>query len=103
MNNKKLDIMDNILESLGSVSDFAAPVKELDCLIYKNSSKIKDEILENNGEKIWQASKDNVSVQVWEGRAKIKVRVSQGKKTISMKQIAQIAVNAIAEELKKED
>ena len=103
MNHKKIDVMDNILESLGSVSDFDAPVKELDCLIYKNSSKIKDEILENYGEKIWQASKDNISVQVWEGRAKIKVKVSQGKKTISMKQIAKIAVNAIDEELKKED
>ena len=52
MNHKKLDVMDNILESLGSVSDFDAPVKELDCLIYKNSSKIKDEILENHGEKL---------------------------------------------------
>ncbi len=114
MNHKKLDVMDNILESLGNVSDFAVPVKELDCLIYKNSGKTEDEIfenrgktedeiLENHGEKIWQVSKDNVSVQVWEGRAKIKVKVSQGKKTISMKKIAQIAVNAIAEELKKED
>ena len=101
MNCKNLDIMDNILEDLGS--DFAAPNKELDCLIYKNDIKIKDEVVENNGERIWQASKDNVSVQVWEGRAKIKVKVSQGKKVISMKQIAQIAVNAIVEELKKED
>ena len=103
MNHKKIDVMDNILESLGNVSDFAVPVKELDCLIYKNSGKTEDEIFENHGEKIWQVSKDNVSVQVWEGRAKIKVKVSQGKKTISMKKIAQIAVDAIAEELKKED
>ena len=101
MNNKKLDIMDNILEDLGS--DFVVPGQELDCLIYKSDSKIKDEVVENHGEKIWQVSKDNVSVQVWEGRAKIKVKVSQGKKAISMKQIARIAVNAIVDELKKED
>ncbi|MEN8211087.1 MAG: hypothetical protein ABFR31_05170 [Thermodesulfobacteriota bacterium] len=74
MNYKQLDIMDNILEDLGS--DFAASVEELDCLIYKNDSKIKDEVVKNHGEKIWQTSKDNVSVQVWEGRAKIKVKVS---------------------------
>jgi hypothetical protein len=101
MNHKKLDIMDDILEGHGS--DFAAPVEELNCLIYKNDSVTKDEIPENHGEKTWQASKDNVSVQVWDGKAKIKVKVSQGKKTISMKQIAKIAVNAIVEELKKED
>ena len=71
MNNKKLDIMDNILEDLGS--DFVVPGQELDCLIYKNDIKIKDEVVENHGERIWQASKDNVFVQVWEGRAKIKV------------------------------
>ena len=101
MNYKKIDVMDTILEGLGN--DFAAPVEELDCLIYRKDAKIKDEILENDGERTWQASKDNVSVQVWEGKAKIKVKVSQGKKTISMKQIAKIAVNAIVKELKKED
>jgi hypothetical protein len=42
---------------------------------------------------------------VWErgGRAKIKVKISRGKKIISMEKIAQIAINAIVEELKKED
>ena len=101
MSRKKSDIMDNILEGFGS--DFAAPVEELDCLIYKKDSDIKDEILENNGEKTWKASKENVSVQVWEGKAKIKVKVSEGKKKISMEQIARVAVNAIVKELKKED
>ena len=100
MNHKKIDIMDNILEGLGS--DFAAPVEELDCLIYKKDFGIRENLSEEYGEKTWQASKDNVSVQVWEGKAKIKVKVPSGKKTISMKQIAKIAVNAIAEELKKE-
>jgi hypothetical protein len=52
MNHKKLYVMDNILVGLGNLGDFDAPVKEVDCLIYKNSSKIKDEILENHGEKL---------------------------------------------------
>jgi len=39
MNHKKLDVMDNILESLGSMSDVAAPVKELDCRFIKTVVK----------------------------------------------------------------
>ena len=94
--------MDNILEGLGS--DFAAPVEELDCLIYKKDFGIRANESEEYGEKTWQASKDNVSVQVWEGKAKIKVKVSSGKKrNVSMKRIARVAVDAILEELKKED
>lgn len=94
--------MDSVL--VGHGEEFASRVKELDCLIYKNDSSIKDGFLEDQGEKIWQTVRENVSVQVWEGRAKIKVKVSPGEKeNISMKRIAQIAVNAILEELKKED
>ncbi|MCD4721499.1 MAG: hypothetical protein K8S13_16800 [Desulfobacula sp.] len=98
---KKKDIMDNIL--VGHGEEFAARVEELNCLIYRNESGLKNEISEDPDGKFWQASKENVSVQVWEGKAKIKVRVSPGEKTISMKRIADIAVNAILEELKKED
>ena len=101
MSNKK-NIMDNILVGHGSES--SNRIEELDCLIYKNGPQVKNELLEDKGKKIWQASKENVSVQVWEGKAKIKVKVSPGKKeSISMKRIADIAVNAILEELKKED
>ncbi|NOX33475.1 MAG: hypothetical protein GXP56_07025 [Deltaproteobacteria bacterium] len=93
-------MMDNILDGQGD--DLAARVEELDCLIYKNDPNLKDEMPDDH--KIWQSSKENVSVQVWEGRAKIKVKVSPGKKeNISMKRIASIAVNAILEELEKED
>ncbi|MBU1340447.1 MAG: hypothetical protein KKE44_07905 [Proteobacteria bacterium] len=99
---KKNDIMYNIL--VGHGDEFAACVEELDCLIYKNDLGSKNGMLQDQDTRIWQASKDNVSVQVWEGKAKIKVKVSPGKKeNISMKRIAQIAVNAILEELKKED
>lgn len=99
---KKKDIMFNIL--VGHGEEFTARIKELDCLIYKNDPNVEDDLPEDRNTKIWQASKDNVSVQVWEGKAKIKVKVSPGKKeNISMKRIADIAMNAILEELKKED
>jgi hypothetical protein len=96
---KKNDIMFNIL--VGHGEEFSARVKELDCLIYKTDPSAKADLPDAGA---WQTSKDNVSVQVWEGKAKIKVKVSPGKKgNISMKRIADIAVNAILEELKKED
>lgn len=100
---KKKDIMDNILVGYGD-DEFAGRVEELNCLIYKSDLDFKEELLEDLDGKIWQASKENVSVKVWEGKAKIKVKVSSGKKrSISMKRIARVAVNAILEELKKED
>ena len=98
---KKNDIMENILG--GSGAEIADRIDKLDCLIYKKEPGLEDESLKDQDGKIWQASKENVSVQVWEDKAKIKVRVSPRKKTISMKRIANIAVNAILEELKKED
>ena len=99
---KKKNIMDNIL--VGHGDEFADRVEELNCLIYRNDPHLKNELIESQADTIWQASKENVSVQVWEGRAKIKVKISPGeKKNISMKRIANIAVNAILEELKKED
>ncbi len=102
MKHKTKDIMDDVL--VGHGEEFAARVKELDCLIYRNDSSMEDEISEDQGGKIWQTLKENVSVQVWESKAKIKVTVSPGKKeNISMKRIANIAMNAILEELKKED
>ena len=99
---KKKDIMDSILE--GHAHDTEDRVNQLNCLIYKNDKSEEALIPENGKESVWQASKDNVTVQVWEGRAKIKVKVSPGKnKKISMKRIANIAVDAILEELQKED
>ncbi len=94
--------MGNIL--VGQGDEFASGEEELNCLIYKNGHDTREETLEGLEGRIWQASKDNVSVQVWESKAKIKVKVSSlNKKTISMKRIADVAVNAILEELKKED
>ena len=94
--------MDNIL--VGHGDEFASRVEELNCLIYKNDHESGDENPEDLDDRIWQASKENVSVQVWESKAKIKVNVSSlNKKTISMKRIADVAVEAILQELKKED
>ncbi len=112
--NKKEDIMSNILtgEGNGSETRSKSRISELDCLIYKNDSHIDDTSFENlpidspndPPVEIWQASKENVSVKIWDGKAKIKVKVSSGqKKNITMKRIAKIAVDAILEELKKED
>ena len=94
--------MDSILEGQhGEVED---RVDQLDCLIYKNNDGFKDDKSEKPEGNVWQFSKENVSVQVWEGKAKIKVKVSQGKtKYMSMRRIADIAMNAILEELNKED
>ncbi|MCP3875620.1 MAG: hypothetical protein GY699_21005 [Desulfobacteraceae bacterium] len=94
--------MDNILG--GQENELSTRIDELDCLIYKNDPQVKNELLEDKGKRVWQTSKENVSVQVWEGKAKIKVKVSpKGKRNISMKRIANVAVHAILEELKKED
>ncbi|WP_299978856.1 hypothetical protein [Desulfobacula sp.] len=99
---QKKDIIDYILADRGE--EFAARVEGLDCLIYRNDLGLKDEIIEDHDGKIRQILKENVFVQVWEGKAKIRVKVSPGKKeTFSMKKIADIAVNAILDELKKEE
>ncbi len=94
--------MDNVL--VGHGDEFASRVEELNCLIYKNGHGFGDENAEDGADKSWQSSKENVSVQIWESKAKIKVKVSSlNKKTISMKRIADVAVDAILQELKKED
>ncbi len=101
MKNKK--IMDRILTGRGE--ELIDNVNELDCMIYKKDNpKFYDEQPVDQDVKVWESSKENVSVLVWEDKAKIKVRVSsKEKENISMKRIAYIAVNAILKELKKED
>ncbi|MCP4020386.1 MAG: hypothetical protein GY729_00970 [Desulfobacteraceae bacterium] len=99
---KSKDIMDSILS--GTDEGLSNQADELDCLIYKTGKDFEDEIPSSTDEQIWQVSKENVTVQVWESKAKIRLKVSTGKKgNISMKRIANIAVDAILEELKKED
>mgnify|MGYP001550533404 CR=1 FL=1 len=105
MDDKK-DIMGEILGA--DDAEFAGKTRELDCLIYRSgngdSVDPSPDMDGSPSEKSWKISKDNVSVEVWEGKAKIRLKVGTGKyKTISMKRIASIAVNAILEELKRED
>lgn len=98
----KKDIMDSILTGESTMSKGVA--RELDCMIYRNGSDSDDPVSPESGPNFWEATKGNISVQVWEEKAKIRVKVSPHKKgNISMKRIASIAVDAILEELKKED
>lgn len=104
-NEKTKDVMDSILTA---TDDGASDqTKELDCLIYRNedpeaSTEVKKESEEPPGTS-WKVSKGNVTVEIWEGKAKIKVKFGSGATTnISMKRIASIAVDAILAELEKE-
>ncbi len=101
--NQKKDIMGQILS--GDDEAGKGPPRELDCLIYRSvSGEPEDEAFHEPSKGSWKVSKDNVSVEVWESTAKIRMRVSLGKnRQVSMKRIASIAVDAILKELKKED
>jgi hypothetical protein len=100
---KKKDIMDRILVDDDSCSDKA---KDLDFLIYRCDNGLPPEdkiLLEDHVQKSKKVSKGNVSVEIWEGKAKIKVKAPPGTGAgISMERIAAIAVDAIFETLKKE-
>ena len=99
---EKKDIMDSILGH--DDQEFAGRTRGLDCLIYRCDGGLTQEDVTGSVERPWKISKDNVSVEIWEGKAKIKVRQSPGTGSkISMKRIASIVVDAILEELKKEE
>jgi hypothetical protein len=102
MNSKK-DIMGEILA--GNDRENEDLTRELDCLIYKSETRDPGgEPFFGPTEDSWKVSRENVSVQVWETKGKIRLRVSLGKgRQVSMKKIANIAVDAILNELKKED
>ncbi|WDP89197.1 MAG: hypothetical protein HUN04_05420 [Desulfobacter sp.] len=100
---KKKDVIEEILDT--DDKEFESDTRELDCLIYKASTL--EELEGESGGKHpakWKASVENVSVEIWESRAKIKVKVgSRGAATrVSMRKLANIAVDAIVAELKKE-
>ncbi|RLB89927.1 MAG: hypothetical protein DRH26_10610 [Deltaproteobacteria bacterium] len=98
---EKKDIMDSILGH--DDQEFACRTRELDCLIYRSDGRMEKEDVTGSSEKSWKISKGNVSVEIWEGKAKINVKVSPGTRpNISMKRISSIVVDAILEELKKE-
>ena len=101
---EKKDIMDSILSDDDTASDRG---NDLDFLIYRcgDGMPAENEVIPNDpARKSIKVSKGNVSVEIWEGRAKIKVKVAPGTDMgISMEKIATIAVDAILEALKKEN
>ncbi len=100
---KKKDVLDSILDA--DDKEFEGETKEWDCLIYRTKgSKDKSKVVEPATPASWKASKGNVSVEIWEGKAKIKIKVGSGSSgQISMKKLASIAVDAIMAELEKEE
>ena len=100
---KKKDVMDSILGA--DDEDFSGETKELDCLIYRtDSASPPSSDPAPASPSSWKVSKGNVSVEIWEGKAKIKIKVGSGTaRHVSMKRLASIAVDAIMAELEKED
>ena len=100
------DKADGVMDSLLSTSDDGdhPALEELNCLIYRRPEDAPvggDE--PDPDQPSWKASQDNITVQIWETKANIRIRVAgESRKHISMNKIAEIAVQAIMEELKKE-
>jgi len=94
---KKIDVIDSILNA--DDTEFESDTRDLDCLIYKAAGQDREAQPAS-----WKISKENVSVEIWEGRARIKIKVGSEVKTrqVSIQRLAVIAVDAIMAELKKE-
>ena len=74
---RKRDILDNILN--GKDDTVSPEAEALDYLIYRNVSPPSEgDIPEVENSKVWEESKENVTIQVWESQAKIRVRVPPG-------------------------
>lgn len=69
--------MFNILSDQGG--EFEACIKGLDHLVYKNKPDINESLSVEKDGNAWQTLEHEVSVRVWEDKAKIKVKVSPGK------------------------
>lgn len=99
---KKKNVMDSLLGTDDKAFDCSA--KELDCLIYRNGTdEAEHRLPEPVSEPSWISSKENVSVEIWEGKAKIRIKVGGDDTShVSMHKLASIAVDAIMAELQKE-
>ncbi|MFO7753559.1 MAG: hypothetical protein R6V41_10615 [Desulfobacteraceae bacterium] len=106
----KKDVMDNILAGR---DDLSPRHEELDCFIYRTdeSGSVKEIHPYESGrapieeERKWEFTKDNVTIQVWPAKARIRFKIAAGekKRNVSLKQLANVAVEAIIKELQKED
>lgn len=104
MTENKDDVMGDLLSDRGDNS--LPSVEELNCLIYRDPKDLAPvaQTDAQEADRSWQSARENVSVQIWESKANIKIRVAaESKKHLSMNRIADIAVKAILEELKKEE
>jgi len=100
---KKKDVIDSILGA--DQKEFECETRELDCLIYRGEDKDKDaQPGDPESPASWKVSRENASVEIWEGKAKIKIKVTSGENTkkVPIQRLAIIAVDAIMAELKKE-
>nr|WP_319491538.1 hypothetical protein [uncultured Desulfobacter sp.] len=99
---KKKNVMDSLLGTEDETPDGTA--RELDCLIYRGGpNEAKPDLAEPTSKPSWSVSKGNVSVEIWEGKAKIRIKVGGDDAShISMRKLASIAVDAIIAELQKE-
>ncbi len=100
---KKKNVMDSLLGTDDETSDGSA--KELDCLIYRGGpNEAKPDLPEMTSTPSWKSTRGNVSVEIWEGKAKIRIKVGGDDNTahVSMRKLASIAVDAIIAELEKE-
>jgi len=98
---EKKDIMDSILGA--GDEEFAGHTRDLDCLIYRHEDPEPATTETPAPASSWKVSKGPVTVETWEGKAKIRIKVASGAAShLSMKRIASIAVDAIVAEIEKE-
>ena len=97
------DVMGSLLNAKDEENDHP-DLEELNCLIYRGPDDAPPDTAEPEpGQPSWKATNDNISVQIWESKANIRIKVaSEARASISMNRIAEIAVQAIMEELKKD-
>jgi len=97
---KQKDIIDDILS--GKEESTSPEMDALDCLIYRDDSDLTAEE-SGSKEEFYEESRENITVRVWDSKAKIRIKVSpETRASISIKRIAELVMDAILKELKKE-
>jgi hypothetical protein len=99
---KAQDVMDQLLHC--GATETVADSEALNSLIYRNPQEQQPPgSTGNHVDQIWTASRDKVTVQIWESRANIRIRVApEVHQGVCMKSIADIAVKAIVDELRRD-
>lgn len=99
---REIDVMGSLLSD--ECDDDIAEVDQLNCLIYSAvDDPLAAEPKSSDSDPAWKTENDHLSVQVWETNGRIRIKVSPKPKTqISIKRLAEVALNAIMEDLKKD-